>query len=139
MYPSCPVQKRSIAWVDFFHFKFPVQASGKLTITNVHVEGDPEYVKVAANLKNVNGRGLVSGDGYLLNDITGDVMISGVVSVLSNGHGIPLIRIEPISFCKFVTDKKKHPVLKFIYKMIQQYGKIPTSCPIKKVTRKIVG
>lgn len=45
-------------------------------MTNINLEGDPEYVKVAASLKNVNGRILVSGDGYLLNDINGDVMVS---------------------------------------------------------------
>lgn len=51
----------------------------------------------------------------------------------NNGHYTPLIRIEPVSLCKYLNGKKKHPVFKFIFKLIQQYGKIPTSCPIKKV------
>lgn len=52
--------------------------------------------------------------------------------MLNDGRYEVLGRLEPMSFCKFVAGKKKAPLLKVIWKMVQRYGNLPNSCPIKK-------
>uniref|UniRef100_A0A336M231 CSON007782 protein n=1 Tax=Culicoides sonorensis TaxID=179676 RepID=A0A336M231_CULSO len=108
------------------------QVFGRLLITNVHVDSNPDYVKSNVQLKKVNGRVLITGDGYVLQDIESDVVVSGSIAVLNNGHYEPILRIEPLSFCKFLTGKRKSPLMKLVYKMISKFGRMPQTCPIKK-------
>lgn len=56
------------------------QVFGRLLVTNVHVDSHPDYVKSNVQLKKVNGRVLITGEGYVLQDIESDVTVSVTVS-----------------------------------------------------------
>lgn len=62
--------------LTFFGLLTINQALGRLLITNVHVDSHPDYIKANVQLKKVNGRTLVTGEGYVLQDIESDVTVS---------------------------------------------------------------
>lgn len=58
------------------------QTFGRLLITNVHLDSHPDYIKSNVQLKKVNGRVLISGEGYILQDIESDVTVSYTIIVI---------------------------------------------------------
>ncbi|XP_063695747.1 uncharacterized protein LOC134827125 [Culicoides brevitarsis] len=118
--------------ITLFGFLAINQVMGRLLVTNVHMDSHPDYIKSTVQLKKVNGHVLVSGEGYVMQDIDSDITVSGNIAVLNNGRYEPILRIEPLSFCKFINGKRKSPILKLIWKMVSKFGRLPQSCPVRK-------
>lgn len=55
---------------------------------------------------------------YLLNEATSSYEV--------------VTHLEPTSFCKLAMGKTKRPILTMIWKYIQRFGSVPSSCPIRK-------
>lgn len=68
--------------LTFFGILMINQTFGRLLITNVHLDSHPDYIKSNVQLKKVNGRVLISGEGYILQDIESDVTVSFTIIVI---------------------------------------------------------
>lgn len=115
---------------DFF-FK----VSSKIILEDVQTETNNDFCEVKNDIKHADGKISIAVDTNLKVDLDEHTYISALLSNKFGDNYEPLIRLEPIAFCKYLNVEKKPAVLRLALMMLKSFGEIPEQCPVSFVLK----
>uniref|UniRef100_A0A336M0P6 CSON007780 protein n=1 Tax=Culicoides sonorensis TaxID=179676 RepID=A0A336M0P6_CULSO len=108
------------------------QINAKIILEDVKTETNNEYCEVKNDIKHADGKISIAVDTNLKVDLDEHTYISALLSNKFGDKYEPLIRLEPIAFCKYINVEKKPAILRLALMMLKSFGEVPEQCPIKK-------
>lgn len=111
---------------------FLLKVSAKVTFEDLKIDFDKNYVEVIQNIKKDEGRVLINIDTTVKQEITDNAYVAASLSALIDGEYMPMLKLEPLPFCKFLNMENKPSILKIALMLVKSLGDLPEECPIKK-------
>lgn len=85
------------------------------------------------DIKHTDGKITIAVDTTLKVDLDENTYISALFSNKMGDTYEPLIRLEPIAFCKYLNVEKKPAALRLALMVLKSFGEVPEQCPVSRV------
>ncbi|XP_063695714.1 uncharacterized protein LOC134827099 [Culicoides brevitarsis] len=108
------------------------QVLSKIIFEDIQSETNNEYCEVKNDIKHADGKIQIAVDSILKIDLDENTYVSALISNKMGDVYEPLIRLEPIAFCKYLNVEKKPAALRLALMVLKGFGEVPEKCPIKK-------
>lgn len=111
---------------------FSAIVSAKVICNELKIETEPKYLDIKYEVSHAPEKILFTFDSELHIDLDNNAYISFLIKSKLDGDFMPLLRLEPVPFCKYLGVEKKPAFLSFALMMMKSLAEVPEDCPIKK-------